>query len=664
MLALALCLTAWQTPLDRAVTFEGEPARVEAILADLGQQAGIKIIVRGAPERDYAYVNIFSRSLRSSLDLMASACQSEWREDAGRIIFSAPWPVPDEIDEAHRTAMVQKWLDANPVPPKLAEENVRDVMDELTQLEGITEATDPRLKRIEILKKNLPIERMSLQVLHAMGAKEIAATTKNQISLYMTQSHGRIRAVPPSVAQTLVDFRSEATAFGESLSAKGFFNSAQERKHVTTVEEYQHAQFGGLDEIFVTIKNQAGVLFIVINMAGGSGAHIRKSIAISLTAGMKEDSLLDSLTTPFAPPETWKSLVPVSKPSEWPIESTPELRDRVLNLDADEVLTDFADDVFRQLAQSEEKDVVAVVPDHAFLWIRPFATNPAPIGKVIQQLYGSRCVAQEESDALIFSPDDLAQARQNRVPRKESARLLRTLFATGKTPLDQLTAVALASEGYALENTLDLAARTFKFPVSYSGQTETLRAYGLLSSDQKKQAAESGLAIKFASLTPRLRQVVESMLYGGQLGTMLFVRPDKQVVYGVHNSAQFVMPLGVPDDAVVSFLVKNEPVLYGLNPEVMGRPTSTTLFALANSLVAKQKGTLNYELPELFAEVEQGKVELAVTLNDGTKFQTMCQFNGMSHLTQYKKLSEMPKDFRDRLQAEMIHARKRAGGKP
>ena len=668
MLTAIALLLASIDPLNKPVSLEGEPALLGAVMSELGRQAGIEIKVQGAPERDYVYINVSQRPLRATLDALASACQASWREDAGRVIFSAPWPIQEDSEYEARVAAVQKWLDDNPVPPKLDDKAVREVMEELVRLEQIIDGNDPRRNRIDILKKSLPISRLSLQVLHAMGAKEIAATSNDQKSIYMAQENGHIRALPPQFPQMLDGFRKEAGSFVDSLSAKGFLQTSEEGKLPTTVDVYQFAQFGRLNQAYLSIENRAGALMVILNIVGDdqSAGQVREFTPIRLTPRVQsQDPLLDSFTTLFEPPESWKFLRPLSKPGAWPLESTPELRDRVLNLDADAVLTDYADDVFRQLAQSQAKDVVALIPDASFLMLRSFASSPAALGRVIQQLYERRCIATEESGWLIFRPDEPANSRLDRFPRRESARLLRTLHATGRTPLDQLTAVALASEGYAIEGCLDLAARTFKHPASYSNQTVILRAYGLLSPDQKRDAQASAASIKFGNLTPKLKEVIESMLYGGQLGVMLFGRSDQTpVVYGVHNSAQFILPRGVPDDAAVTFAVKSERALYGLDAEMKGQPVTTTLYALTNSLVAKERGSLRYDLPELFAEEDQGTVELTVVLKDGTKFSGLTRFNGLSHLSRFRKLSEMPKDFRERLQAEMVEAKKRAGERP
>ncbi len=667
MLALLALTLAVPGPLDTPITYESDSTRLDSAMAAIGKQAGIEIKVQGAPERDYVYVNISNRPLGATLDLFAKVCDASWRVDAGQVIFSAPAAqVGEHPDYAQRVSAIQRWLNENPVPAKLDESNVREFVEKILVLESRSPRTTEIQANLDQMRWGLPAHRVHLKLLHTLGAEEIARTAPGERVLSMNEGRGRIRQLTPEVQKVFKSIANEYNDFADLLTSKGLIQVIEQSETSSCLREFVYARPLRLDQYFLQLRTSEFSASSSITLLGdgrhGSG-HLGDTASIpfpKLEASEASRDLLATFSTMLVVPESWNDLRSVSQSREWPPIPSPTLLERILNLDRDEVLTDYADDVFRQLSESKNKDVIAIIPDSAYMLVPSLMAQSGTLGEAVARIFSSQYSAEEVEGAFLMKSLSNRRVRQDRIPRPEAARLIREIHKTGRPSLDDLVDVAQASDSLSVENTLFIADRTFGFVRSHRNQSNILRAFGLLPHHQQREAQESYVTLEYGKLTKAMRAEIDALLASNLLRAPLEASPGQPAAIGdIHDSANFLAPFGIPDQATLSFAVTREQLPH-IFQDWDWRPEPTTHAALAERIVFNEKaGGTRAAYPRRIAYVEVSRLHVWVSMPNGAAFRADVPIYGASHLTKFGKYEDMPEDFHAQMESAMQSAREK-----
>lgn len=662
MLAYLLAVAINQSPLDAPITLDNQPSRMDVVLNELGTQAGIKIKTTGAPLRDYVYVYFNKRSLRASLDLIAQASNASWREEGGEIIFSAPWPPNDKDSKAARAQMIQAWLDQNPPPPALTTTTGKELLEDALRLNKNAGAGNS-WEQIQELDKRAPLGRLQTRLVHAIGAEKLAEIEVGETRFYSLNGNQRVHALPANARAMLADFQREANQYKELVLARGAQAEVEEQGfYVGSLYTYFHTDFDKIDSWFIKFDNQYGQ--VTMTFTGGSdevgGTVLNGYTYIATMQGMMgeqpaTEDAFTKYTDVFPMPEDWTQLPQGPDPNN---PGTPQvsaaIRERLTNMDKDEILTDFADDPVRFIAKSQELDAVAIIPDAAFL----IATmgrlggqeSGMTVGAILRSLYmftGGEIIEGEKT--FIVRPKDLTQARKNRVPREETAALIRKVLPTGEMDLDVSAELAAATEDdMSLMFALAMANLVLGESNMGMGDPQMLRFYGHFPISQRRKLKDGPFTVVYNSLKKEQKTILDKMFYSGSatLITREALEVNQENFYqdgGMQMHPAVRHPEGIPNNSPITLRINSKEMLYARAGQ-SGYSMPVQLEQLAWSKAYGEKtGEDHMSMYTAFAFAPQKKLIVEVALGD-LFFQRSLEHGGPKPKQKFVPFEELPAD--------------------
>ncbi|HTQ12215.1 MAG TPA: hypothetical protein VMI31_19280 [Fimbriimonadaceae bacterium] len=203
------------------------------------------------------------------------------------------------------------------------------------------------------------------------------------------------------------------------------------------------------------------------------------------------------------------------------IKISPELRAKVLDPEKHDPLGFVPGQAVLALAQSEGKNIVALLPDPCFgPMTHEFASEVTPSQLLAALGSTDGIVAKQDGDWLEVSPEFPAAARAGKVDRAALGTLLRALDKNGEFSLDDLCGFAVAQDKVPGLNDIDgiyprlvnTSAANSDFSPLATGSYSLYRFYGTLTSGQR-QAVASGRQMAMSGLGPDQLALVSDMLY-------------------------------------------------------------------------------------------------------------------------------------------------------
>ncbi len=663
MLACFLAMAMVQSPLDAPITLDNQPSRMDVVLDEIGRQAGIRIKVTGAPLRDYVYVHLDKRSLRSTLDLIAEASKAAWREEGGEIILSAPWPPSDKESQELRRKMIQEWLDKNPVPPALTAATGKALIEEALRLnKGAGEGYN--WQQINDLDRKAPLGRLQVRLLHAIGADEISEIELGDSRIYSLSGNPRIHALPASAKAMIADFMREAASYKDLVSARGAQAEVEDQGYyLGSLHTYFYADFSKVDSWFVRFQNQFGQISMSL-IAGSSeqeGTVLNGDISITTMNGMSseqppQDDAFSKFTEGFPLPEDWTKLPDAPNPAAngGQPRISQAIRDRLISMDKDEILTDYADDPIRFLAKTRSIDAVAIIPDAAFLIATMGrlggAGSEMSVGALLRSFYmfnGGEVIEGEKS--LIFRPEDLVQSRKMRVPREATANMIHKAMPAGEADLDTCAELAAATEDdMSLMFAVSIAGLVLGEINLGMADPQMLRFYGNFPAGQRRNMKERPVTITYGSLNKAQRSIMEKMLYAGTstLITKEALEVSNENFYmdgGMTMHPAVKYPEGIPNNAPITLRFTSKDMLYAQQGEG-SYASPINLDQLAWSKAYAEKGGEDYmSYYKLFAFAPQKKFHVELALGE-LFFQKVLDFGGPKAKTKFVPFDQLPAD--------------------
>lgn len=652
---ISFALLLQQSPLDQPISYESEPARLDVVMADIGKQAGIEIKVQGAPLRDYVYVNVNKRPLRSTLDLFAKICEAKWREDAGQIIFSAPWPSVTDGGYGARLEMIQAWMKANPVPPILDDAQSFEILTELKDLES-----RPHSNAIYFAERKafgrLPSGRAIIRLIHAIGAEELAEAPTNENVIYGLSQKGRIKALPSEARAIFEDFKRESRNLKDVMEAKGLHEQGPMFNELSALKQHNPED---LTDFYVTLISDGWGIVCEMPSFNGSNHHVSFHVGRRIEDPNQintPEEVPEPYKTPFQQPKSWSEFGLTTDIPAWPSPMHPAFLERMKHLDEDEVLTDYADDVCRQIADDQGKDVIAILYDGGFrTFLSPSSRNRS-LSRTLHYFQRGSMQSFEQDGALLFGPRFLASVRNSRVPRAEAAKFFRKQLNGDEVEIEDIIELA-QTDGYGLETTLEIAGMVTSLTarsLSGSANSKAIRFYANLPQETRNRAQNGGYRATFRELTANQKEGIESIFYS------VFMRKETHVVnsfsiYGLHDKAAFVSPEGIPDQAQVEILVETQPtVFYFMNaPNNPFYPVEANPPTLAlNHAQAIARGE-NIAEKKCVAVANVGKLIIRVAPPGQPIFKGELKFSGVNRTTEFGTVKTLPDEFRKEYEAQL-----------
>ncbi len=498
-----LALAVAQNPLDQTVSIESGSVPLSSLARELGSQAGIEIVVRGAPEHDFVYVRVRDRSIRGTLDLLAWTCQATWRETGDSVVFSAPWPPDGRVERESRRRAVQKWLNENPIPEALTRESANKIIDG-----SILAGGRPSGSAVTQLSNSSPASRAQMRLIHEIGAEEIARIGIGE-SAYFTLGGGKlVKKLPKTAPRVFDDFVKEGLFYQTLLQSRGKHLEPNGMESGSSVHSHAITEFAELKDCLLEISNDYDQISSRITFFGGPQNQIEISHHRTITTyEMPESHAVEddfaAMQEVLLPSEEWKMLM--AHRDSTPEKPLPEqVVARLVNLDKDEVLTDYVDEPLRQLSESRKRDLAAIIPDGAF-GMMVFAAfggqHSGSIGDFLRRAYYTGGEVREQDGAMIVRPANLDEIRQARMPRRLLAELIRDGRKQGKLDVERVADLAAAtSSDPGLAFSIGFAQMCVDDDRVLSTNMDLLRFCGRMPGYARKRAVEGEAVLEWSSL--------------------------------------------------------------------------------------------------------------------------------------------------------------------
>ena len=623
MIAHLALIVALQSPLDNPVSYEGKAARLDAVLTELGKQAGVEIKVQGAPLRDYVYVNIRRRPLRSILDLVAEACQAEWRQEKDRIVLAAPWP------SSNKAGSVQKWLDENQITKELSNSDLAGLAQQALDLMD-SEDGQSKQSRTEALSNELPLRRAHLQLLHHLGAAEIDALGEGETRFHATVKASLFTLFSSPASKSLRSLASQSDQLRSELLKKGA--DLRMRSWSETIAPYLQADFASLEWLMSLHHDGERIESQLIGFDDADGS-VKAATGLVINSDMDtNENKLQAITEAFQAPPYWsETFLPAL---------SPELRSRLALMNEDEVVTDYINVPLRQLAEARGKDIIAIIPDLAFypMMVKPFSlARTGTIGDLLHRAYAMNAWVREDETHLLLRPANLSTWRAARVLRNDAPGAIRDGLRRGSVSLDALAAVARASE-----TNRDWQSSTFAISLAVrdtltsSADREVLKAYDLLPAGVRKDAKDAPVKMVWRDLQRSQQQLLLNAALANSF----------RITQG--GAAQMLkFRDGVPPDAPVLLDVKRRDHLYGRS-RPSSRPVKLTLSQYAEAQARLEAGTKTYTSDfKEFCIAAEATVSWIIGLTPPDEIEVSTTVEGPNRDQEFHAFDKLPQSIQD-----------------
>jgi hypothetical protein len=511
---LPLALLAQNPKLATPITYTGPTANLPSVMAVVADQAGVKITVQGAPERDYVFLQVKDRPLESLLDLVAKTTQSQWTETApGEYRIQAPWP--PSIDPA-RAFAIQTWLGENPSLPVLTRARANDLVTAAFNAMAIPE---PRLRAepLAAADRDAPAHQAVLELLGVIGGERLARLPLETTLAYRIRPTGACLPMPPAAKSRFEGLNRELMTLAQVLSQKDVATEG-----ATQSALYRQAAQAELPpaDWHVDITAFADSLSVRCRSVATTGEfgyfEEHFEIPVSTDRDTPRSPLLKTNAT-FAWPPEFRALLATPNDTQNTYHYPPPVIDRLARCAREELFTQGADPALAAFAAG--RDLLAIVPDNTFNALSTLKSNTDRAEAVLTRVF-PQPVIEEVDGAILLRPADESPYRRLRYPRVEAENVFRESVEIGHASLD-----TLADMEKACPSSLAFSSLCFHYDRTrtYIGadfpDEKALAVYAALSPGQRRLAWDKGCSMTTSSLPAPLRDALSAFIY--DRGSML-----------------------------------------------------------------------------------------------------------------------------------------------
>lgn len=636
-LAAALSSDSLESPVSCNVAND----RLTSVARQLEEQAGVKIEIQGAPERDWVSLRTKERPLREVLDALASLCDAEWKEHDNKVVFSAIWPGRD-LDQKVRQEKIESWFIKKPVPAAVSSSQARKIIGQALDLQFSALPNRPWAE--SDLYNQTPFPRAIHRLLRLIGSKSLSSIKRGDSQVFTVRQRGRSEEMPSRASQVLLDLQSESKTFHDELTLKGLtYENTAARGSVPQAFWLYFGEAEPIDLWTLTVTNQQSALAVELKGYGGEyGVQRISSVLYVEPLGAadspKEDGFAP-LNKPFAFPSTWTAAA-----------ESDNLRSD-LKSDKFDALTSHVHEAFSAAANELEKDYAAIIPDGGFLWATVQEEKVFPLSQVLRRIYRtepSRLTIQ--NGFALIRPINLDSCRKSRIPRTPLARVIAELERTKQIALDDIAEVAAEGvwdEAYYDANAfIRMAVREPEVPYF---EPALLRLYGGLGQGDRQRARGDGCILPYQNLSASQKRDLDSLLNSPSAGLQPEAVPDiTKSTYGGHSIPSNValnVPFKILPATPVLIRFQKVPTVYALSPNADVGVFQATPTSLAYAQVYMPD---SYAQVTKFAPLEVGYLQAAVDFGSAGRFSRASSPWGAPGLAgPWLSYAELPEAFRN-----------------
>lgn len=675
VVAIALATISPAQNLEQEVTLTAPAAPLATVLSEISAKTGVKLMA-GAAARDVVSVRVTSVPLNELMRRLAESTACEWAAESGgfRLLPDTGAQNVERTAELRaRTADYKRAIEelfanfgqgpemtaasARASIEKMRDET-RSAMQEVRA--GIGGGDGPGggfVQRVASIGGDTPASRAIARLVRNLNAADFAAMTPGSRVVFTpapTPMQKGLGAWKPVIAQLVREqhaYREAAEAAGDRdpmarmvartgegagepanavlIASRQGFEDAITLQLTVSDAQGQLVAFGFTMLDGVGRQQEAGkpvaeaeplklspdaleFAKLIAGRRAAGGPQSTEMVVVSIATGDGDEEPTMLTGSPDGPKN--------AMPATW--------NERLLHPEKYEPLGFLAGEVLVRMADSEDVDLVAVVPDSLLMrTASAFANGSLGSKETLRRLQADWGMqAARDGGWLVLRPSRPDTVRDQRVNRAALGSLLRSLATKGRWTLDEKAAYAASRPAGlgdpALDSELCEAVDPDGFERSlfnpFLGQTEALRFWGQLTLSQR-QLLLNGRGIPLGSLSPALLTTAHRMVYLSMDGPRIEPadaasrgpggRMPRMMGMGDPASERtYVLPSGVPRNGNLTVRVVRTPVALGITEQ--GRyamAQSPRDIAVARTMQARMPDGREINLARTYPNYQMGE---------------------------------------------------------
>jgi len=641
LLSIALVLASQNPKLD----FHCNATNLSSILASLSKQVGTKLEAEGTLGNQILFIDVKDVPLSSLKEKIAHAVAGTWRQREGReVILRLPAQETGVFNEQVKVRTEQ--FRAELATQAKALDKPFDAKALLQGLLAIQDKDGVQLSRAQYeqqmaLQARSPYSRFLTRLLLAARPEDLAAVGPYERRLFKLNPTRRQSGLDRAKYQAAVKIlEAEQKQWLEAIAGIDF-TSTQGRTVSDPRTQTQPVDPNAEYMITFSRGDMTGLGMANLGPAKDADDHTGQSVMMQIHLAGPQRDFLNGLANQRASgtdPEV--ELSPLSKafltrfmqfsqarstgaPSE-------EVKSLLMNPHKTDPLALIVSDTLKQYAAVNKANVVACLPDSAFMWSTAIAANGNPrLMTMIDGLRQSDSLEHHKDDGwTTFTPINRYEEELNFTARVPLADLMASIERHGRLDLEDYATYAYRSGRVARlaigEYYLMILDSTLM-----SGMDQTnwfaLRLYGSLNEKEREKIASGG-SIPIASMSPGQKAIVERMIFRDALRSETITDTGWSMSLGpraVEPSDAYANK--VPDGAMLTGRKKDVPVLfaYGKREDGKVRPLREVdpygIAHMETEIVGNVEQMKNYGIPNLvgYAPATSRKVVLRIVTEPG-----------------------------------------------
>ncbi|HVT11595.1 MAG TPA: hypothetical protein VHE55_04965 [Fimbriimonadaceae bacterium] len=581
------------------ITFHEPAMRVEPLLAKLSKACGVPMKASADVGRLVAYVSVDDVDVHALMDRLADALDAKWKEDAGfSVLVSSPEKEKAELQTAHqvRRKQIEDVLGSafKSLSATFDNSAAKALVGRLIALKTARDANlaDENTRReYDAANNDGPTHRLILKLLKTIPIEKLASMQPGQREIYSLNPTKLQNPFGAGGRQAIEDFLREQRLFSEAL-AEAHAPANSGRETVSEALSWPDPIEAAPDDFYMAI----GIAYnddLSCNLLL-RGQTIPRTISQFFGRAPSDAALYQIASEPGPKGEQPISLSPESaeliklakgtfgrngKGHVVPSPSLLSLLEHPVDFDP---LAFAASDALKALAEDGHKNMVAWVPDSAFiLTLYPSMGTRALSLDLVRRLLGASSQGMDsaiEGSWLVMKPHNPNRARQEIDDRAAIGNLVQA-SVKGKALLLPYAQYA-ASSGHGPYDGLGVAYMFLVDPSSGSmtdgSNWGALKLYGSFDA-QRRAALERGEQFAFRSLTPKQKEIVKFVTFGQLINNAVYDNPNMSRIAAKQAEPTEVLTDWVPDDCLVAMQVQRRQVLFGYDRDTNGemKPSRT-----------------------------------------------------------------------------------------
>lgn len=599
------------------VTLEMPVAPLSVVLQKIGEKVGEKLVCRGGTQDDFVFVSVKDMDKEVLLSRIAEICEAKWvRTGDERALTAAPTSDDPYYDEFATTLRLYMNRIGQPVMPSDAD---------LKALVADYQKKNPNSliwKEQRALINRTPGSTAMRHLIKMIGENELRKMKEGERIVWTSNPTKMQRAFPNGAREILATHLAQTKALNSALQETDLFKDQMARFHETIVPLMDAEKV--VDFIFTAVRESQGITFQLsgIDAEGRYVCRQRESTA-NFYYELEQKELMKSFETllkfnqPLAMSAENRALSNQVHEAKGqiltarPLVVSPELQQRLTDIDKFEPLAGVMTDTMKQLA-GLKGNVVALIPDSYQSPIPDIEANknPPTVGDFLMGYFISPQVPTAEPKIVekdgiwSISPFSVSGSRAKRLPRKAGAIAFRGLKDPKLDPLDVLAELSksIKSKG-PIEFMNALIDWTSTNGFSTVGQDwAVVQFYSEMSPAARLAARNGGSNLPRAALSQKQKDIMSRALFSEMALAQPGAERAPNVFYvggGAKDDPSYVFPNGLPLDIPVSFKVEKSSVLYGVSTQAQTWGVrKTDIDEIVRTMVDKEKGNFVHDEPQ------------------------------------------------------------------